>query len=105
METTNDYCTGNRNHRKCVKNLAENLEEVGEYQLKVNRSAYKIIIKEGYDDSCGARQLNRTIEKLIEDPIATAILKGEINEGDTIDIKGTKEGKLLITGNDKEKKV
>jgi len=88
-----------------LKNLAENLEEVGEYNLKVNRSAYKIIIKEGYDDSCGARQLNRTIEKLIEDPIATAILKGEINEGDTIDIKGTKEGKLLITGNDKEKKV
>jgi len=88
-----------------LKNLAENLEEVGEYNLKVNRSAYKIIIKEGYDDSCGARQLNRTIEKLIEDPIATAILKGEINEGDTIDIKGTKEGKLLITGNDQEKKV
>ena len=88
-----------------LKNLAENLEEVGEYQLKVNRNAYKIIIKEGYDDSCGARQLNRTIEKLIEDPIATAILKGEINEGDTIEIKGTKEGKLLITGNDQAKKV
>ncbi len=88
-----------------LKHLAENLQEVGGYELKVNRSAYKIIIKEGYDDSCGARQLNRTIEKLIEDPIATAILKGEINEGDTIDIKGTKEGKLLITGNDQEKKV
>ena len=88
-----------------LKNLAENLEEVGEYQLKVNRSAYKIIIKEGYDDSCGARQLNRTIEKLIEDPIATAILKGEINEGDTIDIKGTKEGKLLIQGNAQTKEV
>ncbi len=88
-----------------LKHLSENLHEVGEYELKVNKSAYKTIIEEGYDDSCGARQLNRTLEKLIEDPIATGILKGEINHGDVITVKADKSGKIIIEGNAKEKKI
>ena len=38
----------------------------------------------GYDPQYGARPLNRAIQKYLEDPVAEEILKGEINEGDTL---------------------
>jgi len=89
-----------------LKKLSENLQEVGEYILKVNKAAQKIIVTEGYDDSCGARQLNRTLEKLVEDPIATLILQGEIKEGNIIQVKGdSKTGKLNITGHAQKEQV
>ena len=89
-----------------LKKLSANLEEVGQYILKVNKAAHKIIITEGYDDSCGARQLNRTLEKLVEDPIASLILKGKIEEGDIIEVKGdSKTGKLNISGYAQKEKI
>ena len=80
---------------KELKELNSNLNEVGGYTLKVTASAKKIIIEQGYDDKYGARQLNRTLERLLENPISDMILRGEIQEGDTITVKATK-GKLEI---------
>lgn len=68
--------------------LAENLKEVGDYKLRVSKSAKEIIVKQGYDPKYGARPLRRTLERLIENPIAEMILGGEINEGDTIKVSG-----------------
>ena len=70
-----------------LKELSLNLKEIGKYKLKVNKAAKTILVKEGFDDSCGARQLNRTLEKLVEDPISSMILKGEITGGETINVK------------------
>jgi ATP-dependent Clp protease ATP-binding subunit ClpC len=81
-----------------IKELENNLKEVGGYKLKVNKAAKKILVKEGFDETCGARQLSRTLEKLIEDPISTLILKGELVEGDTITAKGSND-KIKIQGN------
>lgn len=80
---------------KELKELNSNLNEVGGYTLKVTASAKKIIIEQGYDDKYGARQLNRTLERLLENPISDMILRGEIQEGDIITVKATK-GKLEI---------
>ena len=80
---------------KELKELNSNLNEVGGYTLKVTASAKKIIIEQGYDDKYGARQLNRTLERLLENPISDMILRGEIQEGDTITVK-TSKGKLEI---------
>jgi len=76
--------------------LIENLKEVGDYQLKISRAAKDILVKEGYDPKFGARPLRRTVERLIENPIAEMILKGEIKEGDTVKISG-KGGEISIT--------
>ena len=41
----------------------------------------------GFDPVFGARPLRRTIQKLIEDPIAEEILKGKFSDGSQILVK------------------
>ena len=82
-------------NKEC-KELAENLKDVGEYVLKINKAAKSIILEQGFDPKYGARPLRRSLERLIENPVAEMILKKEISEGDVINITATK-GELKIT--------
>lgn len=70
--------------------LAENLIDVGDYKLKITKTAKDIIIEQGYDPKYGARPLRRTLERLVENPISEMILKGILNQGDTIKVTGAK---------------
>jgi ATP-dependent Clp protease ATP-binding subunit ClpB len=38
----------------------------------------------GYDPAYGARPLKRAIQRLLQDPLATALIRGDFGEGDTI---------------------
>ena len=80
---------------KECKELAINLEEVGNYIFKITKGAKTIILNQGYDPKYGARPLRRTIERMIENKISEYILKGDLKEGGTINVKGTK-GELII---------
>ncbi len=80
---------------KECKELASNLSEVGNYIFKISKGAKTVILNQGYDPKYGARPLRRTIERLIENKISELILKGELKEGGTINIKSTK-GELII---------
>lgn len=82
-------------NKEC-KELAENLKDVGEYVFKINKAAKNIILEQGFDPKYGARPLRRSLERLIENPVAEMILKNEISEGDVINITAT-QGKLKIT--------
>ena len=82
-------------NKEC-KELAENLKDVGEYVLKINKAAKNIILEQGFDPKYGARPLRRSLERLIENPVAEMILKKEISEGDVINITAIK-GELKIT--------
>jgi len=82
-------------NKEC-KELGENLKDVGEYVLKINKAAKNIILEQGFDPKYGARPLRRSLERLIENPVAEMILKKEISEGDVINITATK-GELKIT--------
>ena len=55
----------------------------------ISDEAKALVLKEGYDPKFGARPLRRTIERLIQNPIAEMLLKGEI----------PKHSKLLATVN------
>ena len=44
------------------------------------------LVEEGYDKVFGARPLQRTITKLIEDKIADEFLDGNIKDGDEISV-------------------
>ena len=81
-------------NKEC-KELAENLKDVGEYVLKINKAAKNIILEQGFDPKYGARPLRRSLERLIENPVAEMILKKEISEGDIISITAVK-GNLKI---------
>lgn len=58
-----------------TKQLAER-----DLRLEVSAEAKEILAKEGYDPAFGARPLRRAIQRLIENPLSEAILKGSITD-------------------------
>jgi ATP-dependent protease Clp ATPase subunit len=54
--------------------------------IELTPAARRLIVKEGTDPAFGARPLKRTIQRLVENPLARALLKGEFSPGDTIKV-------------------
>jgi ATP-dependent Clp protease ATP-binding subunit ClpB len=52
--------------------------------LELSPAANELLLSEGYDPSFGARPLRRTIQRLIQDPLALQILEGAILPGDHV---------------------
>jgi len=52
--------------------------------LELTDAARATIVREGTDPAYGARPLKRTIQRLVENPLARALLRGEFSPGDTI---------------------
>src|SRR6187549_948401 len=72
--------------------------------LGITTAAKEHIIKLGYDQAYGARPLRRTIQNLIEDPLAEHLLLGRYNQGDQIVVDLDPDGKgLSITATDAAK--
>jgi ATP-dependent Clp protease ATP-binding subunit ClpC len=46
--------------------------------LTLSEGAKQFLIKKGFDKAYGARQLRRSVERNLEDPLAEAILRGEV---------------------------
>jgi len=63
--------------------------------LELTDSAKELLFTEGYDPSFGARPLKRSIQKLIQDPLALKILDGEVLHGDHV-IVDPKAGKMTF---------
>jgi ATP-dependent Clp protease ATP-binding subunit ClpB len=63
--------------------------------LEVTPAAKSLIAAEGYDPVYGARPLKRAIQRLLQNPLALAVLEGEYGEGDTIKVDRAKEGTAL----------
>ena len=55
--------------------------------LDVDRSAKKLLAKEGYDPQFGARPLKRAIQEHLLDPLATKLLAGEFKPGEKIKVE------------------
>lgn len=68
-----------------ISELAKRLIEQ-KISIKVTKGAKQILVEKGYDPENGARPLKRTIQNLIEDPLANGILSREFKEGDTISV-------------------
>jgi ATP-dependent Clp protease ATP-binding subunit ClpB len=64
--------------------------------LEVTDRAKALIADKGYDPVYGARPLKRTIQRLIQDPLAVKILEGEFKEGDTVRLDS--DGETLLFG-------
>ena len=52
--------------------------------LDFRKKAKEYLIEKGYDEKYGARPLRRTLQKEIEDPLSTKMLKGTFSPGDAI---------------------
>ena len=51
----------------------------------------------GYDPVYGARPLKRALQRMIQDPLATRVLKGEFQPGDHVLVDEAKDGNLTFT--------
>ena len=66
-----------------LKDLRKRLAE-RKLQLEVTPEAKAVLAERGYDPVFGARPLKRTIQRMIENPLAVEVLAGRFVEGDTI---------------------
>jgi ATP-dependent Clp protease ATP-binding subunit ClpC len=62
--------------------------------LEFSDEAKRLLIDKGYDEKYGARPLRRAVEHYLEDPLAEAILRGEVKEGEPVLV--TCEGDKLV---------
>ncbi|MBM3217536.1 MAG: ATP-dependent chaperone ClpB [Candidatus Rokubacteria bacterium] len=53
-------------------------------EIEVTDAAKEVLGREGYDPTFGARPLKRTIQRLVQDPLALRILEGAFREGDVV---------------------
>ncbi len=66
-----------------LQHLTHRLEESG-LQLEVTEAAIQQIANEGYEPAYGARPLKRVIQREVQNPLATALLRESYKEGTTI---------------------
>jgi ATP-dependent Clp protease ATP-binding subunit ClpA len=52
--------------------------------MELTPPAKELLVREGYDPAYGARPLRRTIQRLVQDPLALQILDGKVLPGDQI---------------------
>ena len=60
--------------------------------LDLSEKAREHLAVQGYDPAYGARPLKRVIQKLVQDPLAEAILEGRIHDDQTVHIDAGKTG-------------
>jgi len=61
-------------------------------ELTLTPAAESALVEKGYDQTYGARQLRRTIQKHVEDPLAEAIVRGQIPSRAQIEVDVEGEG-------------
>ncbi|ARS40869.1 Clp protease ClpC [Sphingobacteriaceae bacterium GW460-11-11-14-LB5] len=74
------------------------------YEIALTENAKEYIAEKGFDSNFGARPLKRAIQKYLEDPIAEEILKGELAEGDVLEIDYDKTSELISINHKKGEK-
>jgi ATP-dependent Clp protease ATP-binding subunit ClpC len=77
-----------------VEQLQKKLNDLG-ISILIEDEAKKFLADEGFDPVFGARPLQRTIRKRIEDTLSEEILKGSISKEDEIVVK-VEDGKLKL---------
>ena len=86
-----------------IGHLAHRLEERN-ITLELTDSAKEVVAESGYDPVYGARPLKRTIQKMIQDPLANEILKGDFKDGDHVVVDTDKDNKLTLAKEVKSRK-
>jgi ATP-dependent Clp protease ATP-binding subunit ClpC len=64
--------------------------------LQLDEKAKDFLVGKGYDPSYGARPMRRSVERMLEDPLAEEILKGTFHDGEPIKVTSDNE-KLLFS--------
>jgi ATP-dependent Clp protease ATP-binding subunit ClpC len=79
-----------------TKEVAQRLAE-RKIEIEITTKAKSWLAKMGYDPIYGARPLRRAIERHLENPLSSKILRGEYKEGDTVIVKQKGDGLTFTT--------
>jgi len=66
-----------------------------ELTIKLTEAGADFLVKNGYDESYGARPFKRAIQRYIEDPLSEKILLTEFQKGDEIEVDVSADGSKL----------
>ena len=78
-----------------LRKLGQKLQDDREITLKVTPEAMDFLAKESYDPAYGARPVKRTIQRMVESPLASIIIGDEVVAGQTLVI-GYEEEELPV---------
>jgi ATP-dependent Clp protease ATP-binding subunit ClpA len=73
--------------------------------LELTGAARALVAREGTDPTFGARPLKRTIQRLVENPLARALIEGRFKAGQTISVDADPVGTALVFSADGESVV
>ena len=85
-----------------LKGLYERVQTLG-FGIKLSEEAKDYVLDKGYDIQYGARPLKRAIQKYLEDPMAEAIIKSSLVEGDTMVVDFDKENEEILVAIQRKK--
>jgi ATP-dependent Clp protease ATP-binding subunit ClpB len=64
--------------------------------IELTAAAREAIADAGYDPVYGARPLKRAIQRMVQDPLATHLLRGEFKSGDHVVVDEAKDGNITF---------
>ncbi|HEX7222560.1 MAG TPA: AAA family ATPase, partial [Candidatus Limnocylindrales bacterium] len=82
-----------------LEGLSRRLAEQ-DLSVELTPAARQLIVREGTDPAYGARPLKRTIQRLLENPLARALLKGEFRPGDIVKVDADAVSGTLVFSTD-----
>ncbi|HPN89084.1 MAG TPA: ATP-dependent Clp protease ATP-binding subunit [Candidatus Omnitrophota bacterium] len=74
-----------------IDNFIDRLKDKG-IKLEITDDSFSLLIEKGFDPVYGARPLKRTIQRLLEDPLAEDIISRRFKEGSEIKVERQGEG-------------
>jgi len=72
--------------------------KVKKLHLNLDEKAKDYLVEKGYDPTFGARPMRRAVERFLEDPLAEEILRGNLQEGEPVQVTA-EDGKLRFGQN------
>ena len=78
-----------------LKRVGAKIEDQG-YKVEISPEAKKFLVDTGFDPNYGARPLQRTIQRIVEDPLAEEILQKKFESGGSIYITFDETAKKLV---------
>ena len=78
-----------------IGELRERLKQI-DLDLEITPKAVEYIAECGFSPVYGARNLKRTVVRLVEDPISERIIRGELEAGKKVKVKKSSSGEGLV---------
>ncbi|HEX5829514.1 MAG TPA: AAA family ATPase, partial [Gemmatimonadaceae bacterium] len=75
----------------------QRLLEERKITLELTPRAKELVAKAGYDPAYGARPIRRAIQRLVQDPLALAVLEGRVTEGEHVVADVGPDGRIIFT--------